>query len=330
MVDRKPFVHDGLGDIKELPVTDALDAAVAFTPDTPGNWNPVPTNISEAMNQVSISVKDFIDSGVLDQQYFEEAGPNSITNITTFPEQVVNTIVCVAEDDAGLVGTTLAGKYFILADAAGTVAFWYSHNGATEPVHGAARSVEISTLVTGDLATVVATKTAVALDLDVIAEALPIPEQRIWQDTQVATATITVNNRQFGLAGGAVSAGDSTFTVSATTPTTNNTPLMDYDTGILVSGAAYIIHWCVEWTTSSNNKSNDLRVVWDSDTVTPIHQGQQSPETAGNYGIESAFFRFEPPSTKQYSIRIEHRLVTTPADSFLKDAKVHILRLAGA
>ena len=56
-------------------------------------------------------------------------------------------ITCVAD-----VADSLDGKYFILADSAGTVAFWIDvdNSGTVEPAHGADRSIEITTIATGD------------------------------------------------------------------------------------------------------------------------------------------------------------------------------------
>ena len=64
--------------------------------------------------------------------------------------------------------TTLDGKYFILHDAGGSVAVWYDidNSGTAEPVHGAIRSIEVSTVVTGDTADQVAVKTAAAIAAD--------------------------------------------------------------------------------------------------------------------------------------------------------------------
>jgi hypothetical protein len=64
----------------------------------------------------------------------------------------VITIGCVA-DTLG----SLDGKYFVIPDADGTVAFWIDETGTTiEPVHGADRSVKITTVASGDSANNVA------------------------------------------------------------------------------------------------------------------------------------------------------------------------------
>jgi hypothetical protein len=62
----------------------------------------------------------------------------------------------------------LNGKYFVLSDDAGTVAFWYDidNSGTPAPAHGASRGVEISTVNTGDDDKTIAEKTAAAIDAD--------------------------------------------------------------------------------------------------------------------------------------------------------------------
>lgn len=63
---------------------------------------------------------------------------------------------------------SLNGKYFIVYDDVGSVAFWFDHgNGGTiEPAHGALRSVEITTLANGESANSAATKIAAAVEAD--------------------------------------------------------------------------------------------------------------------------------------------------------------------
>jgi hypothetical protein len=84
-----------------------------------------------------------------------EEGSNSLQ-----PEWSVD---CVADES-----DSLDGKYFILRDKAGTVAFWIDtdNSGTSEPSHGATRGVEITTIATDDNAATVATKIAAAIDAD--------------------------------------------------------------------------------------------------------------------------------------------------------------------
>jgi hypothetical protein len=109
----------------------------------------------------------------------------------------------------GIVGTadqSLDGLYFILQDAAGSVAFWYDVTGATpEPLHGADRSVEITTVNAGDSANTVATKTAVLIVGDAA-----------YASATVLGDVITVTDVENG-SRPAASAGTSGFTVTQDT-----------------------------------------------------------------------------------------------------------------
>jgi hypothetical protein len=116
---------------------------------------------------------------------------------------VEKTSVTTVADVAG----SLDGTYFILQDSAGSVAFWYDISGTTtEPVHGADRAVEITTVLTGDAANLVATKTATAINAD-SAFAAPAP----------AGAEIIVTDAEAGVRAAAV-AGTSGFTIAQSAP----------------------------------------------------------------------------------------------------------------
>ena len=105
----------------------------------------------------------------------------------------------------GTIGTPdigLDGTYFILQDAAGSVAFWYDTSGSTsEPLHGADRAVEITSVVPGDLAATVATKSAVFIAGDAA-----------FASATVAVSTIEVTDAANGTRP-AASAGTTGFTV---------------------------------------------------------------------------------------------------------------------
>lgn len=109
---------------------------------------------------------------------------------------------------AGTIGSasfSLNEKYFILRDSAGTVAFWYNTSGiASEPLHGASRSVQISTVVSGDSANTIATKTAVAINNDLSFSATAL--------TNVVTVTDVANGAR-----AAASAGTSGFATAQVT-----------------------------------------------------------------------------------------------------------------
>lgn len=147
-----------------------------------------------------------------DSEFTTASGGTSIT-VTN----VDNGTIAVGSDGSTPTGFTFGGAsgspdasidglYFILQDAAGSVAFWYDVTGSTsEPLHGADRAVEISTIVAGDNADTVATKTAVVINGDAAFSA------------GAATNEITVTDAANG-ARSAASAGTSGFTVTEITP----------------------------------------------------------------------------------------------------------------
>lgn len=101
----------------------------------------------------------------------------------------------------GSANVSLDEKYFILRDSSGTVAFWYDTTGVSpEPLHGANRSVRISTVNSGDSANTVATKTAVVISADASFSATVL--------ANVITVTDALNGSR-----AAASAGSSGFTV---------------------------------------------------------------------------------------------------------------------
>ena len=66
---------------------------------------------------------------------------------------------------AGSSASSVDGKYFILYDNVGSVAFWYSTGSTVEPIHGANRSIMIS-LVSLDTDLEIAQKTQVSINAD--------------------------------------------------------------------------------------------------------------------------------------------------------------------
>jgi hypothetical protein len=109
----------------------------------------------------------------------------------------ISSITCVAD-----VAGSLDGKFFIIPDAAGTVAFWFDETGTTvEPTHGADRSVKITTVLSGDSANTVAGKVRTAINTD-----------GAWAATgtdPIVLATDIATGARIGQ-----SAGDSGFTVT--------------------------------------------------------------------------------------------------------------------
>ena len=77
--------------------------------------------------------------------------------------QQINLVTATAD-----ISGSLDGKYFILYDKDGSVAFWFDHgdSGTAEPSHGADRSVEITTVADDDTAPTVASKVSTAINAD--------------------------------------------------------------------------------------------------------------------------------------------------------------------
>lgn len=98
-------------------------------------------------------------------------GQPEISQITTIADVVgtpqITDVVCAAE--AAITTAAPTNNYFTLYDDVGMVVFWYDidNAGASAPtVIGASRYVEISTVITGDIASVVASKTAAVVNSD--------------------------------------------------------------------------------------------------------------------------------------------------------------------
>ena len=124
----------------------------------------------------------------------------------------------------GVADNSINGKYFVLQDVSGSVAFWYDVTGVTpEPLHGATRSVRISSIVAGDSANTVATKTAVVINGDVA-----------YASATVLSNVITATDAATG-GRPAASAGTSGHTVAQVTAGVNSTPeIISIATSILV------------------------------------------------------------------------------------------------
>lgn len=114
------------------------------------------------------------------------------------------TDITTVADTAG----SLDGKYFILEDYSGTVAFWFDHGdtGTLEPSHGADRSVKITTIANGDSAGIVGDKIYTAILTD--------PE--FEEGSNDGSGSLTIQNAEYGERT-QQGAGDSGFTVSQST-----------------------------------------------------------------------------------------------------------------
>lgn len=179
-------------------------------------------------------------------------GAQEVTTVTTIADVVgtptAYTITTIADS-----GGSLHQDYFIVYDSQGSVAVWYDLNnsGAPAPPHGANRAIKVSTVVTGDSANNVATKTGQAIALDNAYTVGVIGNQ----------ITITnINNGAFASA----TAGTSGFGVSTSTGTADAS----------LDGKYFIIY-----------DENGSVAVWydvgDDGTQEPFHGADRSIRVSG-------------------------------------------------
>ena len=150
----------------------------------------------------------------------------SITNVDNGSYQIASDGVSATgfafSGTLGVFDDSLTGEYFILQDQDGSVAFWYDVSGSTsEPLHGADRSVEISTVAPGDSAATVATKTAVVINNDAQFSATAL------------STTVTVTDAVNGVRP-AASAGTTPFVFSQVTAGVDDT----YETILIPSSVS--------------------------------------------------------------------------------------------
>jgi hypothetical protein len=119
----------------------------------------------------------------------------------------------VVQTQTGQDKNSLNGKFFILRDQDGSVAFWFDvdSTGTLEPIHGADRSVQISSILTGDDANTVAGKVDAAIQAD-------------SQFTSSFTANVITAIDNFNGPRSAPSAGTSGFTLSTLVNGSTGTP----------------------------------------------------------------------------------------------------------
>jgi len=193
---------------------------VAIWFDTDDNGTPEPAHgaarsieINPAAAATSSTVATLIAAAITsDSEFSSSSGGDvvTITNLSNGNLGALNLGTSGFLDNGGTNGspdTSLDGTYFILQDQNGSVAFWYDTSGITPvPLHGADRAIEITTVLSGDSAATVATKTAVFI----VADAQ-------FVSATVSTNEITVTDVTNGVRP-AASAGTTGFTVTEVTP----------------------------------------------------------------------------------------------------------------
>lgn len=179
-------------------------------------------------------------------------GSSEVVTVTAVAD-IVGTPTVYTADTVADVGGSLHQTYFIVYDTQGSVAVWYDVDnvGAPAPAHGANRAIKVSTVVTGDSANNVATKTGQAIALD---NAFSVG---------VVTNQITITNLINGPLA-APSAGTSGFTMGTTVGTADNS----------LDGKYFIIY-----------DENGSVAVWfdvdDNGTPEPFHGADRSLRVPG-------------------------------------------------
>ncbi len=94
-------------------------------------------------------------------------GAPEITQVTAVAD-IVGTATQYTIDTVADVAGSIDQTFFIVNDSQGTVAVWYDLNNAGNPppTHGANRAIKVATVVTGDSAAVIASKTGTVISLD--------------------------------------------------------------------------------------------------------------------------------------------------------------------
>jgi hypothetical protein len=165
----------------------------------------------------------------------------------------ITEIITTKEDQ----NTTLDGKYFILYDDNGSVAFWFDVvGGTTEPAHGATRAVKITTISAADSITVVGTAVYAAI----------IADSKFEAGADPVTGTITVQSTTYGVKTDGT-AGDSGFSVSEDTAGVD--PVLG-TRGFVVDDAGNLFQ-DIEVTAKNlvkaiNDASGDIVAYYNSDT----------------------------------------------------------------
>lgn len=128
----------------------------------------------------------------------------------------VSTVATVAD-----VAGSLAGLYFTIYDAAGSVAVWISTGATIEPIHGKDRSIQV-TISANDSANTIASILSATVGADAAFS------------TSVLSNTVTITDVANGVRT-PISADTSTFAVAVVTPGVNNI----YESLLITSGIAF-------------------------------------------------------------------------------------------
>ena len=199
-----------------------------------------------------------------DSQFSASVSSNIITITDAFPGERPDPEIGTMPGTKWSFNVTTAGTngldktYFILQDAAGSVAFWYDLTGfSLEPAHGADRSLEITGVSFGDTAVDVASATQTVIDGDSEFSA------------GVVSNVVTVTNVD-SLELPAIDAGTTGFTLAVTTKGLDS---LDGKYFLMEDSAGSVAIWFD---------------VDDSGTMEPAHGADRSIEVTGVATSDSA------------------------------------------
>ena len=167
-------------DGKYFTLTDDI-GTVAYWYDVDNNGTAAPT-VSGAYRYVKIATVITADTAAtvatktsqyldLDVKFSSTVSISTITVVNTFNGDVTvggagTSGFTIAKTVIGTSDNSIDGEYFKIYDEDGSVAVWYNVSGiAPEPFHGCNRAISVTSVVYGDAATVVASKTAAVLSL---------------------------------------------------------------------------------------------------------------------------------------------------------------------
>lgn len=93
---------------------------------------------------------------------------NDNTGLVNLPTVDGTLSATITQTNSGTDGAPYDGKYFVISDDIGAVAWWFDTDatGTAEPPHGALRSTEIDTIVAGESGSSIASKVAAIINAD--------------------------------------------------------------------------------------------------------------------------------------------------------------------
>lgn len=193
-------IEDDVGTVRVWYDVDNTSTA----PSTPGGGRLLEIDISanDTANTVASVTQSVIDG---DSKFSASVSNNEVTvtnaSVGTRTNPIDGTPATGFTFDIiteGADATSIDGKYFVVTDIYGGIAFWFDvdDSGTSEPVHGQSRSVEVNSITSGMTDIQVATEIEKALTS---ASPYTTALQEISKVTTVADVSGSLNNRYFFL-----------------------------------------------------------------------------------------------------------------------------------